>query len=144
MSFAASSAGAASRSRRVDVEPGDDLGRDRPDRPARVGQAVAPAGGQRRVAEPADQRVELAGRGRRVVDAGDQAAAAEIDVVGQTDGDRQRRERLVERPVERVDRLDPGRDARRQRDDRVARSQPATLDPPGERAVVRIADAGPG
>ena len=95
------------RLERVDVEACRDLRCDRPHGPGRVGQPVATAGDQRRAAEPADDRVELAVRLRWRVDAGDQPAAAEIDVVGEANRDRQRGEGLVERPVERVDRLDP-------------------------------------
>ncbi len=117
---------------------------DRPNRPGRVGEAVPAAGRERRLAQPAHERVEVARRGRSVVDAGEQAAPTEIDVVGQADRDRQRRERLGERPVIRVDRRDARGDAGWEREDRVAGAESAALDPAGVGAVVRIVGARPG
>ena len=117
----------------------DDLGCRRPDRPARVGQSVATAGRERGVPEPAHECLELADRGRRLVDAGEQAAAAEVDVVAEADRDRQRGGGLGEGAVVGVDGRDPRRDPGRQRENLVAGAKAATVDPARVRAIVRVA-----
>ena len=59
------------------------------------------AGAQRRLGEPAELGLELAGHLRRVLGGGEQVAAGEVDLVGRADRHRQRRRRPRRAPVER-------------------------------------------
>src|SRR5699024_7216258 len=65
---------------------------------------------------PADHGVNVLGLVWLVVDASDHVAAADIDVVGQPNGDRHRRIRLLNLPIEQIDRGDGGGHPARQDD----------------------------
>ena len=93
---------------------------------------------QRLVGHPADHRVDVLAGLRGVLDPGDQVAAADVDVVGEPDGDRHRRERLGDLLVEQVDGLDGRGHAAGQHDDLVTGLQDAAGDLTGVPAVVVV------
>ncbi len=86
-------------------------------------------GRERLVGHPADHRVDVLGDVRGVVRAADHVAAGDVDLVRQPDRHRHRRERLVDRPVHRLDRGDPAGEAARQHHDLVAGLEDAARRP---------------
>ena len=89
-------------------------------RARRVLERVARARPQLGVAEPGDGRVELARGDRLAVGRADQVAAADVEVVGEPDRDRERRDGLLERAVVGADLRDRAARAGRHDDHLVA------------------------
>ena len=87
--------------------------------------ATCSPGAQRVLRHPAHGRLDLAARDREAVDAGDQVAAADVQVVGELDADRVRRLGGVELAVERLHGDDLRAPALGQDRDLVARVQRA-------------------
>ena len=113
--------------------------RDRdPDRPGADLQEVGPAGEHLVVVHPHDVGLELVGDvGRRVVGA-QHVAAADVDLVGEDEGDRLAGDGLVEVAVEGDDARDGARPTRRQDADPVAAAHAPTDDRPAEPAEVEV------
>ena len=120
----------------LDVEPRVDRLDPRAHAARGVLEHVAGAGRGRRVGHPAQPRLEPAGDRRGVAGRADQVAAAGVDVVGEHDGDRLRRDGLLDRPVEGVDAGDRGALALREHEHLVAGPQDAAGHLAGGAAVV--------
>src|SRR4051794_26639238 len=120
----------------VHVEAVLDVLDQRAAHPGRVLDRELLTRGQRLVGHPADHRVDVLARLRGVLDPGDHVAAAHVDVVGEADGDRHRREGLGDLLVEHVDGLDGRGHPTRQDDDLVTGLEHPTGDLAGVPAVV--------
>ncbi len=111
-----------------------------PARPLRrLLQPVLGAGLERRAfAEPAHHRVDVLTDVRLIVGSADHVAAADVEVVGESDRDRHRRDGFFDRTVGGVDRRDRRRESRRQHHNVVADPVRPTRDLARVTAVVVV------
>ncbi len=123
---------------RVHVEPVLERLHHRADVARRVLQRIAVLRLERRIAHPAHHGVEILARDRPVRRTAQHVAARHVDVVLEVDRHRHRRERLVERSVERLDPRDARRETALEHDDLVADFEHTARDLPRVTAVVVV------
>ena len=110
---------------RVHIDERDELVGERAHRPRRLLHREPRSRLERPVAHPADPRLDLARHHRRIGGIREHVATRDVDVVGEADRHRHRRNRSLERPVDVLHRRHLRPRACRQDDDLVARTPDA-------------------